>query len=148
MLKIRRVTKTDFGSYKCVAKNSLGETDGVIKLEGKLNTNHLLFTACRCCFTQLPLFLYRASLGKSCYSLLYSLTGDLYNWRTNLLACAVVIHQFALKCIKYNTLSNKDSFSFMHLIFFGSSCLMMNRKMLSFEEWLLVWLFISLEMKS
>ncbi|XP_050499095.1 neurotrimin-like isoform X2 [Diabrotica virgifera virgifera] len=33
MLKIRRVTKIDFGSYKCVAKNSLGETDGVIKLE-------------------------------------------------------------------------------------------------------------------
>lgn len=36
MLKIRRVNKSDFGSYKCVAKNSLGETDGVIKLEGKL----------------------------------------------------------------------------------------------------------------
>lgn len=35
MLKIRRVNKSDFGSYKCVAKNSLGETDGVIKLEGK-----------------------------------------------------------------------------------------------------------------
>ncbi|KAG5870936.1 hypothetical protein JTB14_034560 [Gonioctena quinquepunctata] len=33
MLKIRRVDKSDFGSYKCVAKNSLGETDGVIKLE-------------------------------------------------------------------------------------------------------------------
>lgn len=37
MLKIRRVNKSDFGSYKCVAKNSLGETDGVIKLEGKCN---------------------------------------------------------------------------------------------------------------
>ncbi|VEN43247.1 unnamed protein product, partial [Callosobruchus maculatus] len=34
MLKIRRVDKLDFGSYRCVAKNSLGETDGVIKLEG------------------------------------------------------------------------------------------------------------------
>ncbi|CAG9857279.1 unnamed protein product [Phyllotreta striolata] len=33
MLKIRRVNKSDFGSYRCVAKNSLGETDGVIKLE-------------------------------------------------------------------------------------------------------------------
>ncbi|XP_019867355.1 neurotrimin isoform X2 [Aethina tumida] len=33
MLKIRRVNKSDFGSYKCVAKNSLGETDGVIKLD-------------------------------------------------------------------------------------------------------------------
>lgn len=35
MLKIRNVGFNDFGSYKCVAKNSLGETDGVIKLEGK-----------------------------------------------------------------------------------------------------------------
>lgn len=34
MLKIRNVGVSDFGSYKCVAKNSLGETDGVIKLEG------------------------------------------------------------------------------------------------------------------
>lgn len=34
MLKIRNVGPSDFGSYKCVAKNSLGETDGVIKLEG------------------------------------------------------------------------------------------------------------------
>ncbi|CAH2009389.1 unnamed protein product [Acanthoscelides obtectus] len=33
MLKIRKVDKSDFGSYRCVAKNSLGETDGVIKLE-------------------------------------------------------------------------------------------------------------------
>lgn len=35
MLKIRSVGPTDFGSYRCVAKNSLGETDGIIKLEGK-----------------------------------------------------------------------------------------------------------------
>jgi hypothetical protein len=35
MLKIRSVSKSDYGSYKCVAKNSLGETDGVIKLDGK-----------------------------------------------------------------------------------------------------------------
>ncbi|XP_025834128.1 uncharacterized protein LOC112905609 [Agrilus planipennis] len=33
MLKIKNVNINDFGSYKCVAKNSLGETDGVIKLE-------------------------------------------------------------------------------------------------------------------
>ncbi|XP_063227291.1 lachesin-like isoform X2 [Bacillus rossius redtenbacheri] len=33
MLKIRSVKHNDFGSYKCVAKNSLGETDGVIKLD-------------------------------------------------------------------------------------------------------------------
>ena len=37
MLKIRNVKRSDFGSYKCVAKNSLGETDGVIKLDGKLS---------------------------------------------------------------------------------------------------------------
>lgn len=43
MLKIRRVNKSDFGSYKCVAKNSLGETDGVIKLEGKLILKSILF---------------------------------------------------------------------------------------------------------
>ncbi|KAJ8918968.1 hypothetical protein NQ315_016870 [Exocentrus adspersus] len=42
MLKIRRVNKSDFGSYKCVAKNSLGETDGVIKLEGKLTIGLVL----------------------------------------------------------------------------------------------------------
>lgn len=34
-LKIRNVGPGDFGSYRCVAKNSLGETDGLIKLDGK-----------------------------------------------------------------------------------------------------------------
>lgn len=34
-LKIRKITAQDFGSYRCVAKNSLGETDGYIKLDGK-----------------------------------------------------------------------------------------------------------------
>uniref|UniRef100_A0A1B6L448 Immunoglobulin I-set domain-containing protein n=2 Tax=Graphocephala atropunctata TaxID=36148 RepID=A0A1B6L448_9HEMI len=33
MLKIRSVSRQDFGSYQCVAKNSLGETDGLIKLD-------------------------------------------------------------------------------------------------------------------
>lgn len=42
-LKIRNVTKEDFGSYRCVAKNSLGETDGVIKLDGKLCWNQSLW---------------------------------------------------------------------------------------------------------
>lgn len=35
MLKIKNITKEDFGLYKCIAKNSLGETDGIIKLDGK-----------------------------------------------------------------------------------------------------------------
>lgn len=38
MLKIRNITKEDFGFYKCIAKNSLGETDGIIKLDGKAST--------------------------------------------------------------------------------------------------------------
>ncbi|KAK9504961.1 hypothetical protein O3M35_009127 [Rhynocoris fuscipes] len=29
MLKIRSVSRSDFGSYQCVAKNSLGETDEI-----------------------------------------------------------------------------------------------------------------------
>ncbi|XP_033213898.1 lachesin-like [Belonocnema kinseyi] len=33
LLKIRNVGPRDFGSYKCVAQNSLGGTDGVIKLD-------------------------------------------------------------------------------------------------------------------
>lgn len=35
MLKIRNITRDDFGFYKCIAKNSLGETDGIIKLDGE-----------------------------------------------------------------------------------------------------------------
>lgn len=38
-LKIRNVTSSDYGSYRCVAKNSLGETDGLIKLEGEYYKN-------------------------------------------------------------------------------------------------------------
>lgn len=34
-LHINSVTANDFGSYKCLAKNSLGETDGSIKLYSK-----------------------------------------------------------------------------------------------------------------
>ena len=35
-LEIHRVQAEDFTSYKCVAKNSLGETDGKIRLFGKI----------------------------------------------------------------------------------------------------------------
>lgn len=34
-LLVKAVGPSDFGSYKCVAKNSLGETDGTIKLYSK-----------------------------------------------------------------------------------------------------------------
>lgn len=34
-LLVKSVGPSDFGSYKCVAKNSLGETDGTIKLYSK-----------------------------------------------------------------------------------------------------------------
>lgn len=34
-LAIRRVTGSDYGTYKCVSKNSLGDTDGTIKLYRK-----------------------------------------------------------------------------------------------------------------
>lgn len=33
-LTIRKVASRDFSSYRCVAKNSLGETDGLIRLDG------------------------------------------------------------------------------------------------------------------
>uniref|UniRef100_A0A182YHC8 Ig-like domain-containing protein n=1 Tax=Anopheles stephensi TaxID=30069 RepID=A0A182YHC8_ANOST len=35
-LSIKVVSQADFGAYKCIAKNSLGETDGTIKLYSKL----------------------------------------------------------------------------------------------------------------
>lgn len=31
-LAIQRVTSSDYGTYKCVSKNSLGDTEGTIKL--------------------------------------------------------------------------------------------------------------------
>lgn len=44
-LRIRNVTKDDFMQYKCVAKNSLGGSDGTITLYGngnKLQINNKL----------------------------------------------------------------------------------------------------------
>ena len=36
MLQIGEVQKEDFGTYKCIAKNPRGQTDGQITLTGKL----------------------------------------------------------------------------------------------------------------
>ena len=35
-LTIHQVNPGDYGAYKCVSKNSLGETEGQIRLYGKL----------------------------------------------------------------------------------------------------------------
>lgn len=40
-LMIRSVAMSDYGSYKCISKNSLGETDGNIKLYREYNFHHL-----------------------------------------------------------------------------------------------------------
>lgn len=37
-LTIRSVTDSDYGSYKCVSRNSLGDTDGSIKVYRKYYT--------------------------------------------------------------------------------------------------------------
>lgn len=36
ILHIRRLQSTDFGGYKCISKNSIGDTEGTIRLYGKL----------------------------------------------------------------------------------------------------------------
>nr|CAI5819613.1 unnamed protein product [Callosobruchus analis] len=42
-LTVRRLAETDFGNYRCVAKNALGEAEGSIRLYGKkLFRNKLL----------------------------------------------------------------------------------------------------------
>ena len=53
-LKIRHVAPGDFGSYRCVAKNSLGETDGLIKLDGE--KYFILFVVSYVCVSTLSFF--------------------------------------------------------------------------------------------
>ena len=38
-LHIRNITKDDFMEYRCVARNSLGDSDGSITLYGQLEEN-------------------------------------------------------------------------------------------------------------
>ena len=40
-LKIRNLEKKDFGMYRCIARNFLGETDGSVHLYGKKRKVHL-----------------------------------------------------------------------------------------------------------
>ncbi|GIX83930.1 hypothetical protein CEXT_90221 [Caerostris extrusa] len=44
-LIINNLRPEDFGSYTCVAKNSLGETEGTIRLYGKLGLSWLHYLA-------------------------------------------------------------------------------------------------------
>lgn len=49
-LHIRSIGPKDFGSFKCVAKNSLGETDGTIKLYRKLKISGTFCISVYCAF--------------------------------------------------------------------------------------------------
>ena len=42
-LTIKSVIEADYGAYKCVSKNSLGETEGQIRLYGKHGTLYRLY---------------------------------------------------------------------------------------------------------
>lgn len=51
-LKIKKVGRSTFGTYSCISKNSLGDTDGTIKLYCKYSNRflhnkyaYILFTA-------------------------------------------------------------------------------------------------------
>lgn len=39
-LTIRNLQAADFGNYRCISKNSLGETEGSIRLYGKMTNDH------------------------------------------------------------------------------------------------------------
>lgn len=39
VLQIKRLQKNDFGGYKCISKNSIGDTEGTIRLYGKYTVN-------------------------------------------------------------------------------------------------------------
>jgi len=42
ILHIRRLQSTDFGGYKCISKNSIGDTEGTIRLYGKFTSSFLI----------------------------------------------------------------------------------------------------------
>lgn len=45
-LLIRNINTEDYGTYKCIAKNPRGESDGTIRLYSKYKTPWLLLTTC------------------------------------------------------------------------------------------------------
>lgn len=42
-LKIKKVGRNTFGTYSCISKNSLGDTDGTIKLYCKYRSTEFCF---------------------------------------------------------------------------------------------------------
>lgn len=46
-LTIRDLSQTDFGNYKCISKNSLGETEGSIRLYGIYRTRIITYRTCK-----------------------------------------------------------------------------------------------------
>ena len=42
-LTIKSVISADFGAYKCISKNSLGETEGQIRLYGEIKLKFELY---------------------------------------------------------------------------------------------------------
>lgn len=44
ILHIKRLQSSDFGGYKCISKNSIGDTEGTIRLYGKKQPSGILFT--------------------------------------------------------------------------------------------------------
>ena len=47
-LQVMNITEEDFGKYKCLAKNSQGESSGEIKIYGKRHRMIHVFGKCFC----------------------------------------------------------------------------------------------------
>lgn len=43
-LTIKSLSLGDFGNYRCISKNSLGETEGSIRVYGTYNLNTIFYT--------------------------------------------------------------------------------------------------------